>query len=44
MMAHLLMLPYGLAYLVGASLRLGVWLVAAVVAGYKAGRGDNPMQ
>lgn len=36
----LALIPYALGWLAGAIVRLVLWLVAAIVAGYKAGKGD----
>ena len=33
-------IPFALGWLVGGVLRAGLWVVAATVAGYKAGRGE----
>ena len=33
--------PYLVGYIAGVIVRLCVWLVAAIIAGYKAGRGNE---
>ena len=35
--------PYALGWLVGVVVRVTLWLLAAIVAGYKAGKGDNEL-
>ena len=37
----LAVIPYALGWLVGVIVRLSLWIVAAVVAGYKAGRSER---
>lgn len=37
----LALIPYALGWLVGVIVRLVLWMVAAIVAGYKAGKGDE---
>jgi hypothetical protein len=37
----LAIVPYALGWLVGIVVRLTLWLVAAVIAGYHAGRGEE---
>lgn len=37
----LALIPYALGWLAGAIVRLALWLIAAIVAGYRAGRGET---
>lgn len=37
----LALIPYALGWLAGAIVRLVLWLIAAIVAGYRAGRGET---
>jgi hypothetical protein len=37
----LAIVPYAVGWLVGIVVRLTLWLVAAVIAGYHAGRGEE---
>lgn len=32
--------PYAVGWIVGVVVRLTLWLIAAIVAGYKAGKGE----
>lgn len=36
--------PYALGWLAGAAVRLALWVVAAAIAGYRAGRGTEDSQ